>query len=283
MKKYINPKKLFHGAFIPNWLLRRRDLGFGAKLVYARLCQYAGDNALCYPSQETLGEELGTNKRQIIRFLAELEKNNLIERVRVGLKCTNRYIFPYHPWMEEHIIDRPCGDNLSLLEVTNPALLEVTNCHFHSNRIRSNRIRSNKYVESLKTFDDALKLSRLLYSEILINETSTRLPHITDIKEIEKIINTWAKDIDKLIRIDHQDPSIVEEVIRWTQQDGFWGPNVLSGRKLREKWDVLVAQKKQRVSNSRQAKSMQNKTKEDELYARRLALMADVNIGRAKT
>ena len=126
-KKYINPKKLFHGAFIPNWLLMRAEISFGAKLVYARLCQYAGDNALCYPHQKTLATEIGTNKRQIIRIIHELKEYALIEINRVGLKCTNRYKFPFHQWMEKHIIR---GDNLSLQEVPDLSLQEVPDCHF---------------------------------------------------------------------------------------------------------------------------------------------------------
>lgn len=53
----------------------------------------------------------------------------------------------------------------------------------------------------------------------------------------------WARDIDKLIRIDKRAPGQIEAVIWWAQtKSDFWGPNILSGRKLREKFDQLVGQ-----------------------------------------
>jgi hypothetical protein len=57
--RLINPYKLFVGSFIPNWLLKREEISQGAKLCYARLCQYAGEDGECYPSQKKLAEALG--------------------------------------------------------------------------------------------------------------------------------------------------------------------------------------------------------------------------------
>lgn len=57
----------------------------------------------------------------------------------------------------------------------------------------------------------------------------------------------WAKDIDLLLRIDKRSSEDVEAVMRWCQADcvprgsgGFcWANNILSGAKLREKFDRL--------------------------------------------
>lgn len=54
-------------------------------------------------------------------------------------------------------------------------------------------------------------------------------------------VQAWATDIDKIIRIDNQPPATIENVIRWSQTDTFWKVNILSGSKLREKWDQLSA------------------------------------------
>src|SRR5574344_989720 len=56
-------------------------------------------------------------------------------------------------------------------------------------------------------------------------------------------INSWAKDIELLNRIDGRTWEDIESVIRWTQTAGcFWSVNIISGKKLREKFDVLIAQ-----------------------------------------
>lgn len=58
----------------------------------------------------------------------------------------------------------------------------------------------------------------------------------------------WAKDIDKLIRIDKQHPDLIKEVIKVMSQtpeqaSGFsWRKNILSGKKLRDKFPKLRMQ-----------------------------------------
>lgn len=116
---YINPYKLFVGAFIPNWLIERRGISAGAKLCYAKLCQFAGKGGVCFPKQETIASDMGIERRQAIRYIKELESHNLIFIQRIGLRCSNRYKFLYHPWM---------GDvtETTLPEVTRMTHQEVT-------------------------------------------------------------------------------------------------------------------------------------------------------------
>lgn len=52
----------------------------------------------------------------------------------------------------------------------------------------------------------------------------------------EHTLQNWAADIDKLIRIDKKDPDDIAAVIEWCQKDDFWKSNILSGKKLREKY-----------------------------------------------
>ncbi len=53
----------------------------------------------------------------------------------------------------------------------------------------------------------------------------------------------WAKDIDKLLLEDNRKPEEVATAIAWAQQRfSFWGPFVLSGKKLREKFDTITGQ-----------------------------------------
>lgn len=99
-----------------------------------------------------------------------------------------------------------------------------------------------KCPTSFSTNTEAYKLSECLFNLILKNNSHSRL-HACQNGDKEKTIQRWAQDIDKLIHIDHQKPSTVEEVIRFATRDNFWGANILSGSKLREKWDTLVGQK----------------------------------------
>ena len=54
----------------------------------------------------------------------------------------------------------------------------------------------------------------------------------------------WVSDIDKAMRLDNRTPNELIGAIDWMQtpRGGFWRPNILSGKKLREKFDTMEAQ-----------------------------------------
>ena len=52
----------------------------------------------------------------------------------------------------------------------------------------------------------------------------------------------WARDIDRLIRLDGRDPQRIEAVVRFSQRDPFWQNNILSPDKLRKHFDRLEMQ-----------------------------------------
>ena len=108
MTRTFNPKRLFDGAFIPNWLMRRTEVTTSAKLVYARLVQYCSEEGVAWPKIESLSEEVGLSVRQCGRVLAELKEIGLIESEQRGLGQSNCYTFIWHSWIsdDEH---RPDG------------------------------------------------------------------------------------------------------------------------------------------------------------------------------
>lgn len=100
--KFFNPKKLFYGAFIPNAILKYPNLSPSAKLLYARLVQFSGENDFCFPSYSTLSEELSLSKRQIIRLVKELAKEGFIYIERTSKKA-NKFYFLWHPCFQDAI------------------------------------------------------------------------------------------------------------------------------------------------------------------------------------
>jgi hypothetical protein len=53
-------------------------------------------------------------------------------------------------------------------------------------------------------------------------------------------MQTWARQIDLMIRCDARDPEDIRRVIEWAQHDKFWQDNILSTTKLREQFDQLL-------------------------------------------
>ena len=74
-----------------------------------------------------------------------------------------------------------------------------------------------------------LRLSEFLFSFIQKRNNGHKPPDL----------NKWAKEIDRMIKIDGRDPPEIERVIEWCQGDEFWMNNVLSPVKLRKHYDQL--------------------------------------------
>jgi len=90
---------------------------------------------------------------------------------------------------------------------------------------------------SKKKFSDdsiEIKFSKLLYDLIKERNPNQKKPNFQD----------WAKNIDLMIRIDKRSEREIEGSIRWSQKDGFWQDNILSTKKLRQKFDQLYLRAK---------------------------------------
>lgn len=55
---------------------------------------------------------------------------------------------------------------------------------------------------------------------------------------------TWARDVRLMRECDDRSHKEIGGLFRWAQQDSFWCTNILSPKKLREKWDQLVMQRR---------------------------------------
>ena len=88
----------------PEWLLKRKDVSIGAKMIYGRLARYAGKDSYCYPKKKTLADEVGLSVRQLHRYINELVDLKLIHVERKGLNRPNKYTFLEHEWMQGYFI-----------------------------------------------------------------------------------------------------------------------------------------------------------------------------------
>lgn len=91
-------------------------------------------------------------------------------------------------------------------------------------------IKKNIFVET----SDEYRLAKYLFELIRENNPTHKEPNLQN----------WAKDIDKMIRLDKREVDDIEAVIYWCQHDDFWSRNVLSTSKLRIQYDQLKAKMK---------------------------------------
>ena len=162
---------------------------------------------------ERMSKDTGLTHRQIRTRLALLKNIGILTR-----KTTNRFsiitICNYDHYQsrdnEERQAERQADDKQT---TTNKNVKNV---------------KKKEYVEG----SDELRLASLLLEDIRKNQPTFKEPNL----------QTWAKEIDLMIRRDGRTPDRIEEVIRWCQADGFWWKNISSASKVRKQFDRLEAE-----------------------------------------
>ena len=106
--------------------------------------------------------------------------------------------------------------------------------------VKNDKNNNNIKDLSLKVFNPESKemvLATKLRDMIKANNEKARVP---------QNLNKWAYEFDKMIRIDKRDPKEIWQVMVFSQKDSFWSSNILSPKKLREKYDQLYLKMGQR-------------------------------------
>lgn len=85
------PKGNIQGPILPEYVLKM-SITAGAKLLYAILCNYAGDRDHCWPSHATLAERMSCSVSSIKNYINELVNENLILVKNVKAKSSLYYI-----------------------------------------------------------------------------------------------------------------------------------------------------------------------------------------------
>ena len=122
---------------------------------------------------------------------------------------------------------------------------DVTNVTLEENRIEENRIDSSSETKSKISYnEDDLKLSRLLIEKIKENIPTFKEPDI----------ESWANHVRLMRERDDRTYQKIEYIINWAQSNEFWKPNIMSTKKLREKFDTLVGQAKRDITKQQAKK-----------------------------
>ncbi|NLH40692.1 MAG: hypothetical protein GX448_02540 [Planctomycetes bacterium] len=96
-------------------------------------------------------------------------------------------------------------------------------------RMTTNKNEKNEKNEKKDAHADAWRLGEVLLGSILESKPDFRRPSL----------ERWARDMDRLLRLDGRTPERIEAVIRWCRTDPFWSANILSPASLRKHFDRL--------------------------------------------
>lgn len=110
-----------------------------------------------------------------------------------------------------------------------------------------------------KTYDEDstyFKMAKYFFGRVAAVAEAEGLNHLILKADLQK----WADEMRKLIEIDKQDKHLVRNVMDWVTTDSFWKTNVLSAKKLRDKFGELAIKMK---ANSKSPNGLTTLKQED--------------------
>ena len=166
----------------------------------------------------------GMTRPSLCRAINKLEALNLIDKKATPTINKYRINKDYSTW-RPLTKKRPPSDkkaNEDLPKGKSDSDEKAT----HKRKNTKDTSKDKLFVET----SDEFRLSALLFEEMEKNNPKAKKPNL----------QLWAKQVDLMIRRDNRTPAEIEMVIRWSQKDDFWHVNILSTKKLREKFDQLT-------------------------------------------
>ena len=171
---------MFVGSFIPNWILKSKDLTSSDKLVYARLSQYAGKDGECFPKQETIAEECGMSERTVGISIKNLIEHKFIEIEKRGQGKPIIYYF-----LENGLF--------------NTAILEPQNLRNRNRRIfgtgtaesSEHSTKENQLKESIKREEPSVSKNLINEDQEIFNVNTIHHIEEEDQERIKKLRRDW--------------------------------------------------------------------------------------------
>lgn len=182
----------------------------------------------CTASNKWFAEYFGVSRHAAIDIIRKLREAKFIESKilkRQGKKITLRELSITDNDSKQSLLTNSNVDGKQSL----PGI--VSNTYFDSKQTPQEKTNSktNSKTKTFRPNSDEFRLSELLLNLILERKPDFKKPNL----------QSWAKDIDKMIRLDSRKPETIEKVIQWSQADDFWQNNILSADKLRKQFDKL--------------------------------------------
>ncbi len=164
-----------------------------------------------------LAELLNTSRSAVDRELTALIDRNIITVIEIGNKGARVLSFNknYKEWGDKDPAKEPVP------EIPKP----------------------KKKAETKKKYDEDntyYKMALYFYERVGKVANEAGIAHLIKKSNMQ----TWADDMRKLIEIDEVDKRLAKEVMDWVGTDNFWKANILSAKKLREKFMELAIKMK---------------------------------------
>jgi phage replication O-like protein O len=109
------------------------------------------------------------------------------------------------------------------------------------------------------------KMAKYFFGRVAAVAEAEGLNHLILKADLQK----WSDEMRKLIEIDKQEKHLVRDVMDWVTTDSFWKTNVLSAKKLRDKFGELALKMKSSNSPKRTKTPVQTDSRDKDIEFQR--------------
>lgn len=200
-----------------------------------------------------LAKAIDASRGQVDRELTALIDRKIISVVGIGGRGSRVIAFnkDHSEW-----IDRPLISGLSANPSTEPSSTVSTEPSSTSRTKKENIKEKKKDTRQPKKYaEDStyFKMAVYFHDKVKAVAEDEGLSHLIIKSDLQK----WADEFRKLVEINKvDDKRLIADVIDWVTSDPFWKVNVLSAKKLRDKFGELALKMKaaQKPPERKQAK-----------------------------
>ena len=240
----------FKGIWIPKELWLLRDLSLLEKVMLIEIDSLDNESG-CYATNDYFAEFFGLSKGRISKIINNLVRKGFITselKYQKGTQLVEKRILKISRWYGSKNRMPPSQKQLGGMVENDQGYSQkrpqgiVENDQ--ENKLENKLNSSSQIFEQPKIDDNAIKNKKIfeadsdpyLLAKFLENNIKENNPKFP---KSESQRQRWAKDFDLMIRRDKIDADDIAEVIEWCQRDNFWRSNILSGKRLRERYQQL--------------------------------------------
>jgi phage replication O-like protein O len=188
-----------------------------------------------------LSEALDTRKSHVDKELTALIDRKIISVVGVGSRRGRVLSFNknYEEWQVRptDVGHQPSSTNSRTSSSCNSSTIPSYNC---STKKEITKEKYKKNTRQQKTYDEDntyFKMALYFFDKVSVVASEAGVEHLIKKANLQK----WADEFRKLVELDGvEDKKQILTVMDWVTQDPFWRTNVLSAKKLREKFGELA-------------------------------------------
>lgn len=198
-----------------------------------------------HTSQLKLSQKWGVSVKTVRRFLNLLEDEKMVIQTKKN-KGTTIKVSNYLAFQSVSEDEVPTRMPIEM-PFTVPTNKNVRNIYIKYPGNSCEGQQDNSQLKNGKDESETMKTAKLA-SEYMAKKILQTTPDYFHLREDrrEKTLANWARDIDKLLRLDKVDPDVFKLVLEFSQTDPFWSGNIQSGKKFREQFWTMLHQANKR-------------------------------------